>query len=340
MPGIKTTFVSVCICVWLLAAAAAHAEPVRAALVIGNEAYTALPAVAACGRSANLVAAALRTLGFEMTERHDSSTGGIVAGIFEFSQHLAAGKGTGFVFVCGYAADFNDRTFLLPASANIARPSDVLTQGILAKALLNTISGDPDAVGMVVFDLIAKPDSPKINLDALANLVVPDGVGVLAVSQAAPTDRPTPLAEALAAALAGPVVRTNVLFTAVKTRLGAGAVTAMAAHAPVRPGVLAGKAPPDAYVPPQPPVAIARPFAPRPAIMGIPEVLPDETLMTDEDRRKIQKALTRLGFYSLPADGHFGPETRAAIRRYQHQIGAEMNGILSAAQASRLVSTR
>jgi hypothetical protein len=34
-----------------------------------------------------------------------------------------------------------------------------------------------------------------------------------------------------------------------------------------------------------------------------------------------------------------GPLTRAAIRRFQHDIGAEMTGHLSAEEASRLVST-
>ena len=68
--------------------------------------------------------------------------------------------------------------------------------------------------------------------------------------------------------------------------------------------------------------------------------LPDEGLMTDADRRKVQGALGRLGYYDLPVDGVFGPETRAAIRRYQHEIGAEMTGRLTAAQASRLASTR
>ena len=33
----------------------------------------------------------------------------------------------------------------------------------------------------------------------------------------------------------------------------------------------------------------------------------------------------------------FGPDTRAAIRRYQHELGADMTGRLTAAQATRLV---
>ncbi len=61
--------------------------------------------------------------------------------------------------------------------------------------------------------------------------------------------------------------------------------------------------------------------------------------MTDADRREVQSALVRLGYYDSPVDSLFGPETRAAIRRYQHEIGAEMTGRLTAEEATRLVNT-
>ena len=61
--------------------------------------------------------------------------------------------------------------------------------------------------------------------------------------------------------------------------------------------------------------------------------------MTEADRRRIQTVLARLGYYDGQVDGVFGPDTRAAIRRYQHEIGVPMNGRLTADQASRLVSS-
>jgi peptidoglycan hydrolase-like protein with peptidoglycan-binding domain len=69
-------------------------------------------------------------------------------------------------------------------------------------------------------------------------------------------------------------------------------------------------------------------------------MLPDETQMTDPDRRKVQSALVRLGYYDHAVDGLFGAETRAAIRRYQHEIGVETTGRLTADQATRLVNSR
>jgi peptidoglycan hydrolase-like protein with peptidoglycan-binding domain len=60
--------------------------------------------------------------------------------------------------------------------------------------------------------------------------------------------------------------------------------------------------------------------------------------MTADDRQRIQTALLRLGYYDGKVDGIFGPDTRAAIRRFQHEIGTEMTGRITPEQASRLVT--
>ena len=60
--------------------------------------------------------------------------------------------------------------------------------------------------------------------------------------------------------------------------------------------------------------------------------------MTEADRRDVQTALARLGYYDGGVDGLFGSDTRAAIRRWQHEVGAEMTGTLSGEQATGLVS--
>ena len=61
--------------------------------------------------------------------------------------------------------------------------------------------------------------------------------------------------------------------------------------------------------------------------------------MSEADRREVQEALDRLRYYQGPVDGIFGPLTRAAIRRFQHDIGTEITGYLTAQEASRLVRT-
>jgi peptidoglycan hydrolase-like protein with peptidoglycan-binding domain len=68
--------------------------------------------------------------------------------------------------------------------------------------------------------------------------------------------------------------------------------------------------------------------------------MPDEGSMSRADRLRVQEALRRLGYYKEGLDGIFGPGTRASIRRFQGDIGAEKTGRLTAEEASRLVSTQ
>ncbi|MFY9975550.1 MAG: peptidoglycan-binding protein, partial [Chromatiaceae bacterium] len=65
---------------------------------------------------------------------------------------------------------------------------------------------------------------------------------------------------------------------------------------------------------------------------------PDEDIMIESERRQVQGALKRIGYYTGEIDGLFGPETRAAIRRFQYEIGAEMTGTITGQQAARLLA--
>ena len=69
-----------------------------------------------------------------------------------------------------------------------------------------------------------------------------------------------------------------------------------------------------------------------------PASLPAEAEMSEANRRQIQVALHRVDYYRGPVDGIFGPLTRAAIRRFQREIGADTTGYLTAEEANRLVS--
>ena len=65
----------------------------------------------------------------------------------------------------------------------------------------------------------------------------------------------------------------------------------------------------------------------------------DEDQMSDQDLRRVQALLATMGYYSGRIDGTFGPETRAAIRRFQFEIKADLTGRLNAEQATRLVNS-
>jgi len=65
-----------------------------------------------------------------------------------------------------------------------------------------------------------------------------------------------------------------------------------------------------------------------------------EAAMSAADRRQVQATLQRLGYDPGPVDAIFGPRTRAAIRRFQQDIGAQQTGSLTGEQVSRLLSNR
>ena len=56
--------------------------------------------------------------------------------------------------------------------------------------------------------------------------------------------------------------------------------------------------------------------------------------MSDRIAVGSRRCWQRMGYYSGRIDGTFGPETRAAIRRYQFEIKADLTGQLNAEQAT------
>jgi|GEM_PF-2023187 len=59
-----------------------------------------------------------------------------------------------------------------------------------------------------------------------------------------------------------------------------------------------------------------------------------------EQRRRVQEALTRMGFYGGRIDGVFGVGVRTAIRRYQDVLGTDETGFLTREEMDRLLTGR
>lgn len=336
----------------------ALAEPHPAqgfALVIGNVTYGDSPMLSACGPSAHAVAAALRRIGFRVTERDNATLGQMDGAIGDFATELmTATEAPAFVYICSYATALSGRTFFLPVSAALTRPTDVLTQGVLAAGLKRVLASRHEVASVLALDLVVRPDvSEPSSFGALGSAAVPEPLGLVVVRDTKPGSGPTVLARALVAGLAGPTVRTGPLVTEASRQLATARPTsiAVAVHAPATALYLAGAPPlpppraptrkPAAGAPPvaAPPLAapvVAAPPAPR---AGPPPVMmPAEAGMTDDQRRQVQAVLSGVGYYDGSVDGVFGPETRAAIRRYQHEIHADMTGVLTAGQATILVN--
>ena len=331
----------------------ARAMAAGQALVVGEASYASLPPLPGCALSAHAVAAALRGLGFVVDEQDDGSSGELYGAIGALTRQLTAAPQTPtLVYFCGYATSYEDRPFVLPVSASVRRPSDALTQGLLAKTLLEVVSGGKAATGVLALDAIPVPnDSAALPLAALTGPGLPPTLGYIAASTSTPGNTPTPMAAALVPLLRGPTVETVRLLSDIQQQL-AGFKTARVAalHLPDTAWYLAGAPEPPPYAPPSAastlpvvaPSVVAPPLVASPTASPTAKVaksLPDEQQMTDTQRRSIQRALAHLGYYDSETDGVFGTETRAAIRRWQHEVHAPMTGHLTAEEASKLATS-
>ncbi|HEY4249918.1 MAG TPA: peptidoglycan-binding domain-containing protein [Roseomonas sp.] len=360
----------------LLSGAAVAAEP-RIALVIasGQVAAREIAPVPACPPSARAVGRQLAASGFIVVESIDQTRGETGAAIAELARRL---RGTAdarvVVYACGPVAELNGRAFVLPASALLERSSDVLTQGVLLRSLLDTLAETKAGAALLAIDAFADPAAmpplPAPQADA--------GIAVIVSSQTARQGQRTALAAALLEELGGQAAigaDPGTLLTRLQTRLEQAperplhrlerpdttmallpaaapepAPVAAPAEAapPAEPAPGVSAAPPDSPAPsapaaePQaePTPAAVPPSAPAPVTAPTPAAPPltDEIPLSVADRRAIQGSLAALGYYADRLDGNFGTGTRAAIRRYQREIGEAATGALTAIQARRLLA--
>ncbi len=302
------------------------------ALVIGNTNYTGLPALPACGASASLIGARLRAAGYEVDIRNDLSNGAMDGAVAGFARALAARPaGPAIVYVCAYGGALNGKDFVLPVSAALARPSDLLTEGVIARSFASVATGAAHSPVVVALDLVRDPaGSLAAPTGALARETLPEALALAIAVESKPPSAATNFATAFAQALSAPKVEDSGFLAKVAASLPSDGVTTVAG---VRDttigGALVGAAPPAAE-PPAPPVTAGE----------APSQLPDDNAMTEADRKRVQAALALLGYYDGRIDGIFGADSRAAIRRWQHEQGVDMTGHLTTAEATRLVADK
>ncbi len=316
-------------------ATAGWCEPLRIALVIANSQYSNFPVTTRCVPSAATARDGLRAKGFEVIERNNLGRGEFDTAIGLLARRAAASPPViAALYYCGYAADFNNRPFLLPVSAVLSRDNDVLTQGILVKSVVDSLRRAPDSAGLVLLDTFAPPNAPAGRMGQLSEQIPASTFAVIAAANDGPGDGAAAAALALRDELAVADASVSGVLAGLRRRLAKEAVTVQfiaatgdVALATERP------APPPPAAPATPPATA--PVAPPPQ----QHLMVDEDRMSEADRRQVQTVLANIGYYSGRIDGTFGPETRAAIRRYQFEIKAELTGRLTAEQATRLVNS-
>lgn len=336
--------------------AAEAGAPMHQALVVGNGAYQQLAQPEQCPTSARYLADAFRQLQFEVEEIVDGTNGRISAGIFRLARPAGADALT-VVYFCGYGVMFEDRAFLIPVKADLGGPFRVLTEGILAKSIYAAIEQSGAGQGLVVLDVVETAGE-----EGQAGFVLPPPPGnvvTLVASGVAPSF-PGLVGLRLSKDVLQPDAELGAVLSTIFEEPGADPGRSVDLSGLPREPVMLRAGPLDApstteeSAAPSPPPAAEEPAPPAPveataSAPGAPaESAADEAPPADEpgfalslsvdDRRKIQTALRRLGFYDGGIDGDFGPGTRAAVARYQEDAGEPATGRLTPAQALRLLA--
>lgn len=325
---------------WLLLVAGPALAERRVALVVGNGAYTQVPALVNPAHDAEDVAAALRALDFEVIERIDLNRDGMRQTLGEFADALV-GADVGLFFYAGHAMQMDGVNYLVPVDSSLSREADVFVQLLNLRDVMATMSA---AVETRLIFLDACRDNPLSrslarSLPATRSTSVGNGlapmqapVGTLIAYSTAPD----------ATALDG-TGRNSPFTTALLEHIGKAGMEARQVLTRVRRGVIdatnGGQVPWDSSSlsgdfyfrlegsnKPLPPVdgIVEQPAGVDRSLVGQEERL----AFTEADRLDIQWMLTRLGHDVGMHDGRFGPETRRAIARWQDEAGLPVNGFL------------
>lgn len=320
---------------------AAHSESFRIALVIANGQYADLPGVSRCAPAAAMARDSLRAKGFDVIERNNLGRGEFDTAIGLLARRVAATPpAVAALYYCGYAADFNNRSFLMPVSAVLTRDNDLLTQGILVKSVIDSLRRTPDSAGLVLLDVFQPPNAPTGRMGQLAEHLSASSFAVIAAANEPNGEGATALASGLRDELSTTDAGVNSVTNGLRRRLAKEPVSAQIISATGDASLAAEKRPAPPPAVSIPPIAPPPAPPPQPSFTTAPQkLMVDDDQMSDSDRRQVQSVLAHIGYYSGRIDGTFGPETRAAIRRYQFEIKAELTGRLTAEQATRLVNS-
>ncbi len=149
----------------LLCAVAAAAAESRVALVIGQSAYRAVPALPNPVNDAKAIAALLGEAGFEVTEASDLGQTELRAKVGDFAATVAAkGPATvALVFYAGHGIQVDGENYLIPVDVDPKREADIPLQAVRLDDVLNTLGSVPSKSRIIMLDACRNNPFPNIN---------------------------------------------------------------------------------------------------------------------------------------------------------------------------------
>ena len=146
---------------------AASAEN-RVALVIGQSAYRAVPALPNAENDGKRMAELLTNAGFEVTAAPDLSQNVMRQTISDFAAKVAAsGPDTiALVFYAGHGLQIDGENYLVPIDVDPKREADIPLQAVRLNDLLNTLGALPTRMRIIMLDACRNNPFPALNQTA------------------------------------------------------------------------------------------------------------------------------------------------------------------------------
>ncbi len=301
----------------------------RVALVVGNGTYTHIGRLPNPGNDAADMTAALRRLGFDVTTVRDADRNAMTDALRVFTR-ASAGADVSLVFYAGHGLEMDGVNYLVPVDARLERDTDVRFEAVeLDYVLASTVGAD---LRVVILDACRNnPLARSMQRTGASRSVSRGSFGdlnesllgdetLVAYAAAAGTTaddgagRNSPYTAALLSYLEQPL-EIGLLFREVRGRVLE---------------ATEGRQRPHEYA------SLLGEHYLRAATGADPRAVEAGLGLDRALRRQVQQGLARAGYSPGPADGVFGPATRAAIRGWQTSRGATATGYLDAAGAAAL----
>ncbi len=301
----------------------------RVALVVGNGTYAHIGRLPNPGNDAADMTAALRRLGFDVTTVRDADRNAMTDALRVFTR-ASAGADVSLVFYAGHGLEMDGVNYLVPVDARLERDTDVRFEAIELDDVLASTTGA--ALRVVILDAcrnnplarsmqrtgasrsVSRGSFGDLNESLLGDETLVAYAAAAGTTADDGTGRNSPYTAALLSYLEQPL-EIGLLFREVRARVLE---------------ATEGRQRPHEYA------SLLSEHYLRAAAGVDPRAVEAGLDLDRSARRLVQQGLSRAGYSPGPADGVFGPATRAAIRGWQTSRGATATGYLDAAGAAAL----